>query len=202
VPKLTDQEIEDLLSHKFSGDVPGHGLLHLATVASDGSPEIVPLGYHYQDRTIYLTARAKTRWLANIRRNPRVAVVVDHGDISRRRVTIRGDAKVLYEPGQEKEWVHLRVPQRTEVWTGPRRLPDGRNEWNYLEAYTIMTWDEPRACVAIPRDEAKVTSWRMADVGEYLSETWSPGYYHTPPKKFRITQLGPSADEWRVVEED
>jgi nitroimidazol reductase NimA-like FMN-containing flavoprotein (pyridoxamine 5'-phosphate oxidase superfamily) len=194
MPKLSPDEIEEML-----GRPRGH--LHLATISADGSPSVVPIGFTFRDRTIYLTARARNQWLADIRRDPRVSVSIDDFDYYRRKIIVKGEAKVVYEPGQDDEWRDLRLPLATDYWEGPREQPDGTVEWNWNEAYTAMTRDEPRALVGIPLEGSRVTSWRMPAVGEYLHEAWSSSYHHAPPRRFRVTQLGESPDQWRVVEE-
>jgi hypothetical protein len=148
-----------------------------------------------------MTARARNRWLADIRRDPRITVSIDDFDYFRRKVIVRGVAQIRYEVGQDDEWRDLRLPLRSESWTGPQALPDGSVEWNWAEAYSVMTHDEPRALVSLPLEGSEVRSWRMPAVGEYLSETWSSSYHHAPPRRFRVSQLGPTADTWKVVEE-
>jgi nitroimidazol reductase NimA-like FMN-containing flavoprotein (pyridoxamine 5'-phosphate oxidase superfamily) len=194
MPKLSQQEIEQMLERRRNH-------LRLATVDPEGWPSLVPLGFTYRDGTIYLTARAKNRWLANIRRDPRVCVSIDDLDYFRRKITVRGRAEIRFEPGQDDEWRDLRLPLRSDDWIGPTTLPDGTQEWSWSEAYTEMTHDEPRALVALELAASKVTTWRMPDVGEYLNENWSADYYHRPPKRFRITRLGSDPADWKVVEE-
>jgi Pyridoxamine 5'-phosphate oxidase len=194
MPKLTQAEIDEML-----GRSRNH--LRLATINADGWPSVVPLGFTFRDGNIYLTARAKNRWLENIRRDPRVSVSIDDLDYFRRKITVKGTAKVLFEPGQDDEWRDLRLPLPAEDWTGPTTLPDGTVEWAWNEAYTEMTRDEPRALVALSLADSKVTTWRMPDVGEYLHETWKSEYHHRPPKRFKVKSLGPDPAAWRVVEE-
>jgi nitroimidazol reductase NimA-like FMN-containing flavoprotein (pyridoxamine 5'-phosphate oxidase superfamily) len=194
MPKLSSAEIDEML-----GRPRNH--LRLATIAPDGWPALVPLGFTCRDRTIYLTARAKNRWLENIRRDPRVCVSIDDLDYYRRKITVKGTAEIRFEPGQDDEWRELRLPLRSDDWAGPRELPDGTYEWNWNEAYTEMTRDEPRALVALPLDGSTVTTWRMPGVGEYLNENWSAEYFHAPPRRFRISALGADPGDWRVVEE-
>jgi PPOX class probable F420-dependent enzyme len=56
----------------------------LATVAADGGPHLVPVVFALQDEVVYTAVDAKPktthrlRRLANIERNPRVSLLVDH----------------------------------------------------------------------------------------------------------------------------
>jgi nitroimidazol reductase NimA-like FMN-containing flavoprotein (pyridoxamine 5'-phosphate oxidase superfamily) len=195
MPKLTADEIEDILTRPI-------GYVRLATIRPDGGPSIVPLAFAYRDRTIYLTARSKVKWLADIRDNPKVCLSIDDIDYERKKITVRGEARVQHEPGEDDLWRDLRLPLRSESWTGPTQNDDGGEEWDWNEAYTEMTWNEPRALVAIPLDEASVTSWRMPRVGELLDEAWASGYYTDKPRRFRVAQLGRSRADWRVIAED
>lgn len=191
MPKLTAGEIEELLNQRR--------YLHLATTANDASPSLVPLGFIYKERTIYLTARARAQWLADIRRDPRVCICIDDVPYPHTKITIRNRAEIVYEPGHEDDWRDLRLPQPTPAWTGGTRLTDGTVEWDWNEAYNIMTWNEPRALVAVSVASAKTTSWRLPLVGEYLEEAWSGKYYQSVPRRFRVSRLGPSPDGMRVV---
>lgn len=193
MPKLSDEEIHELLTQRHH--------LRLATIGEDDLPSLVPLGFAYRDGTIYLTARERVEWLANIRRNPKVAASIDDTDYARKKLTIRGPARIVHEPGEDDEWRDLRLPLRDGSWPGPRKLADGREEWLWAEAYTEMTWNEPRALVAIALADARVTSWRMPYVGEPLDSAWSPRYFREEPRRFVVSELGPTRETWKVVTE-
>jgi nitroimidazol reductase NimA-like FMN-containing flavoprotein (pyridoxamine 5'-phosphate oxidase superfamily) len=195
MPKLTSDEIEDILQRPAA-------ILRLATIRPDGWPSIVPLGFAYRDRTIYLTARSRVKWLEHVRGNPKVCLSIDDVDYERKKVTVSGNATVQHEPGEDDLWRDLRLPLRAESWTGPTRNEQGQEEWDWNEAYTEMTWNEPRALVAVPLEGATVTSWRMPRVGEPLDEVWAPGYFSDKPRRFRVASLGRSRADWRVVAED
>ncbi len=199
MPKLSTEEIEGVLSGGRAGDGAQNGLLRIGTIGEDGWPSVVPVGFAYQDRTIYITARERDIWLANLRRDPRCCISVDDNDYFRRKVTIKGTAEIRFEPGQDDEWRDLRRPIRSPDWRGATVLPDGREEWLWAEAYSNMTWDEPRALVAIDVAKSRVTSWRMPAVGEYLHQAWSASYFQGPVRKFVVTEIEPVA---KVVSAD
>ena len=90
------------------------------------------------------------------------------------KVTVRGEATIVYEPGDDDHWRDRRVPLPTSDRSGPIVVrPDGAEEWALDEAYRQMTWDEPRALVAVDLDRSTVTSWRMPVVGEPASQVWA-----------------------------
>jgi len=102
MPKMTHAEVERLLS--------GNALLRIATVSADGSPLVVPVGYLYRDGEIMITAREKVSWLADIRRDPRVCITIDDGRYPLPKVTIRGEAEIRHEPGEDDLWRDRRMP--------------------------------------------------------------------------------------------
>lgn len=192
MPKLTADEIEDVLQRS--------AIVRVGTIAADGYPLIVPTQYVYRNRKILLTARAKVSWLENIRRDPRACLVVDESRYPVRKVTIKGKAEIVYEPGFDDEWRDVRVPLADETTRAPECDEVGQ-EWTYDAAYRAMTYDEPRALVAIDLDQSRVTSWRLPIEGETLDGSWAPRYFQNEPRKFRVTRSGPRMGDVRVVAE-
>lgn len=191
MPRLTNEELERLLSR--------NGIVHLAVISDDGSPLVVPLGYVYRDRRILLTAREKVGWLGHLRRDPRVCLSIDLPWYPLAKVTIRGEAVIDFEPGEDDAWRDCRLPLVAGA-PGPLAVhPDGTEEWALDEAYRQMTWDEPRALVSVDLDRSKVTSWRLPIVGEPISEVWASRYYRGEPMPFTVSQLGRNMGEVRVV---
>jgi nitroimidazol reductase NimA-like FMN-containing flavoprotein (pyridoxamine 5'-phosphate oxidase superfamily) len=192
MPRLVAEEIERLLSR--------NGIVHLAVVTDDGSPLVVPLGYVYRDRQILLTARERVAWLGHLRRDPRVCLSIDSPRYPLAKVTVRGEATIVYEPGDDDRWRDRRVPLPTSDRSGPITVrPDGVEEWALDEAYRQMTWDEPRALVAVDLDRSTVTSWRLPVVGEPASDVWAARYYRNEPRRFVVTELGRTMSDVRVT---
>jgi hypothetical protein len=192
VPKLTADEIEDVLSRA--------GLLRVATMGEDGFPLLVPVAFLYRDRRILLTARARVAWLENIRRDPRVCVCVDEGRYPLRKVTIKGSAEIVFEPGRDDEWRELRLPLPDSTTAAPALDATGQ-EWSYDAAYRLITHDEPRALVSIPLTGSTVTSWRLPIEGEPVDGSWARRYYANEPRRFRVIASGPRMSDVRVVAE-
>jgi Pyridoxamine 5'-phosphate oxidase len=183
VPKLTLDEMEDHLRNT--------GIVRLATIHhKTGAPRVVPLGYRYADREILITARERNVWLEDIRQDPRVCATVDVDSYPLRKVTISGDAEIRFAPGRDDEWREWRNPP-VDRDHGPVILADGRKEWDWLQAYNDITWNEPRALVVVPLESSVVTSWRMPIEGELLEEVWSPQYFHEGRRPYRITSARP-----------
>ncbi|MDH4145159.1 MAG: pyridoxamine 5'-phosphate oxidase family protein [Acidimicrobiia bacterium] len=194
MPRLTAPEIERLLTR--------NGIVHLAVVTDDGSPLVVPLAYVYRDRQILLTARERVSWLDHIRREPRVCLSIDSPRYPLAKVTVRGEAQIVFEPGDDDQWRDRRVPLAVDDHRGPLVVhPDGREEWTLDEVYRQMTHDEPRALVAVDLDRSRVTSWRLPTVGEPASEVWASRYFRGDGlRRFAVSEVsGWTMADVRVV---
>ena len=45
------------------------------------------------------------------------------------------------------------------------------------------------------------STWRMPLVGEYVDESWPKSYYRNTPRRFRVTEVGPTLRDVKVVTE-
>ena len=97
MPGLANEEVDELLARP--------NIARLATLNEDGSPTINPVWYNWdpEARVLYIIARAKSRFLGNVRRDSRVAVTVDTHDTPYRRVIIHGRA----ETQEDADWVTM-----------------------------------------------------------------------------------------------
>ena len=72
----------------------------LATIDKDGFPHVVAMGFLAKDGAIYMTSYAKAQKVLNIRRNPKVALMVEsgknYGDF--RGVLLRGLCEIIEDP--------------------------------------------------------------------------------------------------------
>src|SRR5215470_16607228 len=69
----------------------------LATIDGDGFPHVVAMNYFARDGAFYMTSYGKAQKVVNIRRNPKVAVMIEAGDeyAELRGVMIRGRCEIL-----------------------------------------------------------------------------------------------------------
>ena len=130
---FTEKEIEYLR---------GQRLGRLATVASDGSPHVVPVGFRLaaDEQAIEVGGHGMNgskKW-RDLQANPRIAVVVD--DLASvtpwtpRGIEVRGRAELHAEggekfgPGWDSAWIRI-VPQRIVSWgiEGAAFSPGGRS---------------------------------------------------------------------------
>jgi Pyridoxamine 5'-phosphate oxidase len=178
MPKLTPEEIQRLLSPK-EGARTGTptGELRIGTISDrTGAPAVNTVGFVFHNQELLITARARSSWLTDIRHDPRVCCLIDSDVYPLRKVTIHAQAEIRFEPGLDEEWREFRNPP-TDPNYRPEVLPDGREEWSFVEAYSRLTWDEPRALVVIPLEGSRITSWRMPLEGESLNDVWASSYY-------------------------
>ena len=69
----------------------------LATIDNDGYPHVVAMNYFARDGAFYMTSYGKAQKVLNVRRNPKVALMVEAGDeySELRGVMIRGRCEIL-----------------------------------------------------------------------------------------------------------
>ena len=81
----------------------------LATIDKDGFPHVVAMGYRYKDGIIYMTSYGKAQKVLNVRRNPKVGVMVETGSLysEYRGVMIRGNCEVIEDPQVVRETMGL-----------------------------------------------------------------------------------------------
>jgi PPOX class probable F420-dependent enzyme len=77
----------------------------LATIDKDGFPHVVAMNYVARDGAFYMTSYGKAQKVVNIRRNPRVALMIEAGDeyAELRGVMIRGRCEILDDEASVKE---------------------------------------------------------------------------------------------------
>lgn len=159
MPRLTPAERDAFLAE------PGL-LLRIATVRADGSPHVTPIWYLYEDGKLWMTPRRESTWLADIRRDPRIAVAIDENPGPYRKVLAQGRAVIEYDLGQDDAWrdVYRRIATRYVPAEG-------------AEHYIQETIDQTRALISLTLAEAKVQTWRMPLPGEPYAGIWHDRYY-------------------------
>ena len=81
-----------------------HKKAALATIDKDGFPHVVAMNYFAKDGAFYMTSYGKAQKVVNLRRNPKVALMVETGDGygELRGVMIRGHGEILDDPDAVK----------------------------------------------------------------------------------------------------
>ncbi len=95
--KFTPEEQEQFLGRNLKAA--------LATIDKNGFPHVVAMNYFYIDGAFYMTSFGKAQKVVNIRRNPKVAVMVEagrtYGDLQG--VMARGQCEIIEEPERVRE---------------------------------------------------------------------------------------------------
>lgn len=164
MPALTTSEHDEFLAQ------PGI-LCRIATVTADGAPHVTPVWFIREGEDVFVTPRAQSSWLENVRREPRVALTIDEEAHPYRKVTLEGRARVVHELGEDDRWRDLYGRIAT------RYVPA-----ESAEAYVRATIDQPRALLAISLADSRVRTWRMPVAGEEYSGIWHQRYYEPGSK--------------------
>ena len=159
MPRLSNTERDAFLNE------PGV-ILHLATIRDGGAPRVAPMWFIFEDGAVWFTPRAGSAWLADLRRDPRVALVIDEQPLPYRKVSIDGRAELAFDLGQDAAWRerYRRIACRYVP-------PEG------AEAYIQTTIDQPRALFRVPLGVSVVRTWRMPVGDEDGTGIWHARYY-------------------------
>lgn len=142
--------------------------MRLATVDADGMPRLSPVWFLHdaEGNEILFTPRAESAFLANLRRDNRLALVIDEEALPYRKFSVQGTAEIRHELGEDDVW-RDRYRQIAERYISAEAA----------ERYITDTIDQPRALIAVPLDGAIVSSWRMPVEGEPGTGIWARRYY-------------------------
>jgi len=118
----------------------------VATLSPNG-PHVVPLWFHWDGSSMWLTSIVASQRFADVQRDPRVSVVVDAGSgyMELRgveltgRVTQVGEMPRTGEPNAQLDDVERRFSVK---YTGREEMHhDGRHAWLRLDPDKIVSWD-------------------------------------------------------------
>ncbi|WP_338675339.1 pyridoxamine 5'-phosphate oxidase family protein [Streptomyces sp. SCSIO 30461] len=119
----------------------------VATVSTDGRPHASTLWFAWDGTSLWLYSITRSRRWADLRRDPRVAVVVDSGEEYGElrgaelsgSVEFVGEAPRTGEPNSSLEQVERLFAQKN---FGLDEMPhDGRHAWVRLTPESIASWD-------------------------------------------------------------
>lgn len=119
----------------------------LATIDKDGFPHVVAMGFSAQDGAIYMTSYAKAQKVVNIRRNPKVGVMIEAGQkySDFRGLLIRGRCEIIEDPQQVETFMRrVRAQQGTPaspteaITSAPKRVllkitPEKVASWDHTK---------------------------------------------------------------------
>ncbi len=145
----------------------GPNVAKIATVKPDGSPYVVPVWYEWGDGKLLFGGRKKSVWVEYIRKQPKIAVLIDGADPPYPKVIMEGEARIL-----GGDWVEM--GRRMVIrYFGPELGP------SYLEG----SLDQPRWVVQLL--PSKITTWinpPAEQLEKHPYEAWHPRYYEPGTK--------------------
>jgi PPOX class probable F420-dependent enzyme len=89
IPEMTSHQLFEYLSQPL--------IAKLATVNPDGSPQLSPIWFHYDQGTVLIATYEKARKISNIKRNSMVSLLIDStdGGIKLKGVLMKGKAEII-----------------------------------------------------------------------------------------------------------
>ncbi|MGW5120110.1 pyridoxamine 5'-phosphate oxidase family protein [Streptomyces noursei] len=119
----------------------------VATVGPDGTPHVGALWFVWDGTALWLYSITRSKRWAQLRKDPRIAVVVDDGQEygELRGVELTGRAERVGEaPRTGEPCPELEAPERSfaEKNFGLAQMPhDGRHAWLRLTPESVVSWD-------------------------------------------------------------
>jgi PPOX class probable F420-dependent enzyme len=111
---MTEAEIEQYLVESRTAT--------MATVGADGTPHLVAMWFGVVDGEIWFETKAKSQKAVNLRRDPRITVLIEDGETydSLRGVSFEGTAEIVEDPDRLWEvgvsvWERYNGPYTEEV---------------------------------------------------------------------------------------
>ncbi|UGY94817.1 pyridoxamine 5'-phosphate oxidase family protein [Streptomyces gobiensis] len=136
---MTPQELDAFLVRQRT--------CRVATVGADGSPHVGALWFCWDGASLWLFSIIRSKRWAQLRRDPRLAVVVDDGtDYGELRgAELSGEAVFVGEaPRTGEPCAELDAPEKlfAAKYFGLDRMPhDERHAWLRLTPQTVVSWD-------------------------------------------------------------
>lgn len=115
MPAMSDADLDEFLA--------GPHLARLSTIDPDGTPHTMPVWYEWSNGEILISTQSLQRKVANIRRDPRVTVLIDTDEFPYRGVMIRGEATLDFDDA---------VGKRVSIFE--RYMPDRAHAEAYARA--------------------------------------------------------------------
>jgi Pyridoxamine 5'-phosphate oxidase len=120
---VADTLAQPLAQELLSSDIPAR----LAYIGVDGDPRVVPVGFWWTGKTVFIATVVRSAKVAALRRNPRVALTIDRTGMPPRTLLVRGSATVEIVDGVPDEYVaaarKIVPPEAMPAWeAGVRAL--------------------------------------------------------------------------------
>ncbi len=136
---MTPEELDEFLTAQRT--------CRVATVSADGAPHVSTLWFAWDGKSLWLYSITRSKRWADLRRDPRVAVVIDageeYGDL--RGVEVSGSVEFVGEAPRTGE-PHSELVAVERLFArknfGLEEMPhDGRHAWLRLTPESTASWD-------------------------------------------------------------
>jgi nitroimidazol reductase NimA-like FMN-containing flavoprotein (pyridoxamine 5'-phosphate oxidase superfamily) len=134
----------------------------LATIDKDGFPHVVAMNYFARDGVFYMTSYGKAQKVVNIRRNPKVALMIEAGDeyAELRGVLIRGRCQILEDETSVRAAFEARAGAQAGQRDEARGAQDRPGESGQLgppqARRTILTGSSPATITRISANCSRI----------------------------------------------
>jgi len=94
----------------------------LAYIATDGTPRVIPIWFHWNGKDIVMGTPPKAPKLKALKKNPRVSMTIDNNEFPHKVLLIRGNARLEPVDGVVPEYAMAADryfgPEQGKAWVG------------------------------------------------------------------------------------
>lgn len=99
MPPLTEQELKEFLTEQV-------WVAKLGTLTEDGWPYVTPVWYEWDGTHFWVIGKPLATYVQNVKRDPRVYLLVDKDEFPYVRVNVLGTAEVISEEWDQR-WIDM-----------------------------------------------------------------------------------------------
>jgi PPOX class probable F420-dependent enzyme len=125
-----------------------HRKAALATIDKDGFPHVVAMNFYVKDGAFYMTSYGKAQKVVNIRRNPKVALMIEEGNAysELRGVMVRGHCEIIEGADAVRAAFAGMAEARGTTYARPQRSVDSAPKRVVLKIIPekITSWDHSK----------------------------------------------------------
>jgi PPOX class probable F420-dependent enzyme len=137
-----------LTPEELAAFVRSHRKAALATVDKDGFPHLVAMNFCEKDGAYWMTSYGKAQKVLNIRRNPKVALMIEEGDeySELRGVMIRGECQIIEGEDAVRQTFADMAAARGATYRRPAAAVDSAPKRVVLKIVPtkVTSWDHKR----------------------------------------------------------
>jgi nitroimidazol reductase NimA-like FMN-containing flavoprotein (pyridoxamine 5'-phosphate oxidase superfamily) len=142
-PRNRRQQIQ-LTPEEQAAFLRQHHKAAFATIDKDGFPHVVGMTYFVKDGAFYMTSYGKAQKVVNVRRNPKVGLMVETGAsyAELRGVMVRGHCEIIEDVEAVKATFALRVEGRDTRAPGPGAVASAAKRVVLkIVPHRVTSWD-------------------------------------------------------------